>query len=78
MVDGPSDCGRQRYEGLLAAFAVHEQHTVAVFFAEIVGIGVAGFGDAQAEQSQHRDQREVELVRRLACGGEQGFELQVR
>jgi hypothetical protein len=62
---------------VLAAFAVEEQDTVAVFFAEVNDFGAAGFGEAQPEQSEHRDQGEVEPVRRLACGGQDRFELQV-
>ena len=55
-----------------------EQDAVSVFFAEVVDVGAAGFGDAQSEQAEHRDQGEVEPVGRLACRGQYGFELQMR
>jgi hypothetical protein len=51
--------------------------TVAVFLTEVVDVRAAGFEDPQAEQAQHRDQREVVVVRRLPGGCDQGFELQV-
>jgi hypothetical protein len=51
---------------------------VAVFLAKIRDVGADRFEDPQAEQPEHRDQGEVVDVARLAGGGEQRFELQVR
>jgi hypothetical protein len=39
------------------------QHPVAVFFAEVGDVGAGGFEDAQAEEPEHGDQREVARVR---------------
>jgi hypothetical protein len=50
---------------------------VAVFFAEVGHVGAAGFEYPQAEQAQHRDEREVVTVGGFSGGGEQGFEPQV-
>jgi hypothetical protein len=51
---------------------------VAVFLAKIADIRAGGFEDPQAQQAEHRHQREVVPVSRLAGGGEQSLELQVR
>jgi hypothetical protein len=73
-VDGPADGWRQRDQDDLGAFAAHAQHPVAVFFAEVCDVRAGGFEDSQAE---HGHQREVAGIGGLACGGEQGLELQV-
>jgi hypothetical protein len=49
-----------------------------VLFTNVVDIDTAGFEDPQAEQSEHRDQREIEPVLRVPGGGQQRLELQVR
>jgi hypothetical protein len=77
-VDGPPGRWRERDQDDLGAFAAHAQDPVAVLFAEIGDVGPCGFEDPQAEQAQHGDQREVERVRGLPRGSEQGLELQVR
>jgi hypothetical protein len=51
------------------------QHAVAVFLAEVVDGGAAGFEDAQAEETEHGDEGEVVDVGRQPCGSDQGFEL---
>src|ERR1700733_2533167 len=56
----------------------HTQHPVAVLFAKVGDICAGGFEDPQAQQSEHRDEREVAERRRLAGRGEQSLELQVR
>jgi hypothetical protein len=50
---------------------------MAAFLAEIVDSGAPDLEDAQAEQAQHRDQREVVDVRRQPGGGDQGLKLKV-
>src|ERR1700733_10950473 len=54
------------------------QHPVAVLLAKVGDICAGGFEDPQAQQSEHRDEREVAERRRLAGRGEQSLELQVR
>jgi len=78
LVDGPAHCGRQRHQDDLGAFAAHTQDPVTVLFADVSDVRGGGFEDPQAEQAEHGDQREVVPVRRLAGGGEQSLELQVR
>ena len=50
---------------------------MTVFLAEVGDVCGGGLEDAQAEQAEHRHQREVSGIRRLPCGGEQGLELQM-
>jgi hypothetical protein len=50
---------------------------VTVFLAEVTDRGAAGLEDAQAKETEHRDQRKVVDVRRSPRGGDQSFELQV-
>jgi hypothetical protein len=76
-VDGPADRGRQRDQDHLGAFAADPQYRVSVFFAEVGDVGAGSFEDPQAEQAEHRDEREVRLAGGLAGGSEQGLELQV-
>jgi hypothetical protein len=76
-VDGPADRRWERDQDHFGAFSVHAQHPVAVFFAEVGGVGAGGFEDPQAKQPEHGHEREVAWVRLLAGGGEQGLELQV-
>jgi hypothetical protein len=56
---------------------VHPQDAVAVFLGQVGDVGAGGFEDAQAGQTQHRDQREVVAVGRPAGGGQDCFELLV-
>ena len=49
-------------DGLLA-LADDAQDAVAVFLAEVGDVGAGGFEDAQAEQAEKTDQREVGPVR---------------
>ena len=63
LVDGPADGRWQWEQDDLGAFAAHVQHPVAVFFAEVGDVGPGGFEDAQAEEPEHGDQREVARVR---------------
>ena len=51
---------------------------MSVFFAEVAHVGTGCFEDPQPEQTQHRDQGEVEPVRGLASGGQHRLKLQVR
>lgn len=50
---------------------------MAASFAERLDVGAGGLEDAQAEQSEHRDQCEVVGVGGVAAGGEDGLELKV-
>ena len=59
----------------LDALAAHAQHPMAVLFTQVADVRPSGLEDAQAE---HRDQREVAGVRRLAGRSEKCLELQVR
>ena len=78
LVDGAADCGRQRDEDDLGAFAADAQHPMAMLFTQIVDVRPSGLEDAQAEQPGHRDQREVTGVRRLAGRSKKCLKLQVR
>jgi len=49
-----------------------------VLLAEAGDVRAGGFEDPQAGEAGHGHQREVARVRRVAGGGEQGLELQVR
>src|SRR5690348_3538802 len=62
-VDGPADGGRKREQDDLGPFAAHAQDPVAVFFAEVADVSTGGLEDPQAEQPEHRHQREVAEVR---------------
>jgi len=55
---------RQRDQGGLAALTADLQDAVAVFLAQAGDIRAAGFEDPEAEQAEHRDQREVVAVGR--------------
>jgi hypothetical protein len=59
LVNGPADGGWQWQQDDLGAFAAYAQDPVAVFFAEIGDVGPGCFEDAQAEQPEHGDEREV-------------------
>jgi hypothetical protein len=76
-VDGPSDGGRQRHEHDLGALAADAQYPVAMLLAQVADVGAGGLEDPQPKQAEHRHQREVVRVRRLAGGGQHGLELQV-
>src|SRR5215467_15288202 len=75
-IEGPPYGRWQGDEDDLGAFAAYAQHLVAVFFAEVGDVRASGFEDPQAEQPEHRYQREVARVRGLPGRGEQGLELQ--
>jgi hypothetical protein len=78
LVDGPPDGGWQRYQHDLGAVAAHAQHPVAVLLAKVGNVRAGGFEDPQAEQHEHRDEREVAGRRRLAGRGQQSLELHDR
>ena len=69
-VDRPSDRGWEGDEDDLAALPDDAQDAVAVLLPQIRHVGSAGFEDPQAEQPEHRYQREVVAVRRVPRGGE--------
>ena len=48
-----------------------------MFLAEVVDVGAGGLEDPQAEEAEHRDEREVVGVVGVAAGGEHRLELQV-
>jgi len=48
-----------------------------VLFPQVVDVASGGFTDPKAEKSQHRDEREVAVVRRTPPRREQSLELQV-
>ena len=52
-----------RDEDDLGAFAARAEHPVAVLLTQIGGVRRGGLEDAQAEQPEHRNQREVAGVR---------------
>ncbi len=58
-VDGPvdraTDRRRQRDWNDPGALADNPQHPVAVFFAEVGGIGAGRFKDPQPQQTEHRE-----------------------
>jgi hypothetical protein len=61
----------------IGACAAYPQHPVAMFFAQVGDVCAGGLEDPQAEQPQHRDEREVAGMGGLPGRGEQGLELQV-
>jgi hypothetical protein len=69
--------GGKRHQGDLVALAVHAQHPVAVLFAEVANVAAGGLEDPQPEQTQHRDQGEVEPIHGLSGRGQHGLELQM-
>jgi PhnB protein len=58
--DCPADGGRKRDQDDFGPFAAYAQDPVAMFFADV---STSGFEDPQAEQPEHRHQREVARVR---------------
>jgi hypothetical protein len=48
-----------------------------VDFRQVGNVRACGFEDPQPEESEHRDQREVAVVDRVAGCGKDRFELQV-
>jgi len=58
-VDGPADYWRQRHQHDLGALAADPQHPVAVLLAEVGDVRGGGLEDPQAEQPEHRHQREI-------------------
>ena len=80
-VDGPldraADRRRQWDKDHLAALPADAQHPVAVLLAQVLDVAAGGLEDPQAQQPQHRDQREVAQVGRGPGGGEQRLELQM-
>jgi hypothetical protein len=67
----------QRGKDDLAALAADPEHPVAVLLGDVFDVAAGGLEDPQAQEPQHRDQREVVSVRRGPGGGEQRLELQV-
>jgi hypothetical protein len=59
LVDGPADGWWQWQQDDLGALAAHAQDPVAVLVAEVVDVCSGGFEDAQAEEPEHGDQREI-------------------
>jgi hypothetical protein len=76
-VDGTADGGWEGYEHDLVALAVHAEHAVAVFLAEVCDVAAGSLEDPQPEQAEHGDQGEVARVGRASRCGEHSFELQV-
>jgi hypothetical protein len=68
---------RERDEDDLAALATDSQDAMAVFLAEVVDAGAAGFEDSQPEKAEQGNESEVVRVVRQPGGGDQGFELQM-
>jgi hypothetical protein len=62
-VDRPPDRRRQRDQRQLGALTCDAQDPVAVFLAQIVDVGVAGFEHPQPKQAEHPHEGEVERVR---------------
>ena len=50
---------------------------MSVDLAEVFDVGTGGFEDAQPEETEHDNQREVVDVVGVACGAEQCFELKM-
>jgi hypothetical protein len=50
------------------------EDAVSVFFTEVVDVAAGGLKYSQAEEAEHRDEGELELVCRLPCRGEQRLE----
>ena len=69
-VDSPAHCWRQQDQDDLAAFAAHAQHPVVVLFTQVGDVRPGRLEDPQAEKAEHRHQREVAWILRLASRGE--------
>ena len=76
-LDGTADGRRQRDEHDLAALPADPEHPVAVLLAEVIDVAAGGLEDPQAEEPEHRDEREVATVGRGPRGSKQRLELQV-
>jgi hypothetical protein len=67
----------KRDQGRLVALAEHLEHAVTATFSQCGHLGPGRLEDAQPEQPQHGDKREVIPIRRVAPGTQHGLELQV-
>jgi hypothetical protein len=76
-VHGAGDRRGHRHEHDLGAFAYHAHDAVAVFFAEVVDVQSGGFHDAQPEQAEQADQREVVAVRGMLRDAQHCLELKM-
>jgi len=74
LADGPFNCsayGRWEWDqDDLAAFAAHPKDPMSVLFTEVVKVAAGGFEDAQPQESEHGDEREVVVVGRLSRLGD--------
>lgn len=61
-VDGATDRGWQRDQDDLGSLSAHPEHAMAMFLPEVGDVGTGRFEDPQAEQAEHRDEREVAVV----------------
>jgi hypothetical protein len=61
-IDRAADRGRQRDKDHLGSFAAHPEDAVAMLLTQVGDVRAGGFEDAQAEQSEHRDDGEVGWV----------------
>jgi len=59
LVDSPADRRWQGDQDDPAAFAAYPQHPVTMFFTKVGDVGGSGLEDPQAEQPEHRYEREV-------------------
>jgi hypothetical protein len=62
VIDRGTDRWRQGDQDDLGSFAAHPEHAVAMLLAQVGDVGAGGFEDAQAEESEHRDEGEVGWV----------------
>jgi hypothetical protein len=56
---------------------VDPQYPVPVLFTQVLNAAAGGLEDAQAQEPEHGDQREVVVVGQFPGRGEQRLELQV-
>jgi hypothetical protein len=76
-VDGARDRGWERNQHVFVPLAAHQQDAVAVFLAQILDVRSGRLEDPQAKEAEQGNQGEVEVTAGVACGGEDGFELQM-
>jgi hypothetical protein len=67
----------KRGQNVLLSLAAHQQHSVTALFTYVFDVSSGGFEDPQAEEPEHRHQREVAVLGGVSGRGQDGLELQM-